>query len=254
VTIVQIYEIQTPDEARAIVDLGVHHVGTVITSRQNWCDPVVRETVATVRSMGAVSSLIPLYTEAEVVFDTLDYHRPDVVHFCDALDGGGRRIDDAIQLQTAVRARFRHIRIMRAIPIGRRAADGGAKILELAVRMAPTTDFFLTDTVTDDASTAFDDDPGSERFVGITGLTCDWTVARQLVSRSRIPVILAGGISPENVAAGIRRVRPYGIDSCSCTNAVGETGRPIRFQKDLARVAALVAATRGADRERPRMK
>jgi phosphoribosylanthranilate isomerase len=67
------------------------------------------------------------------------------------------------------------------------------------------------------------------------------------VAMSRIPVILAGGISPQNVAEGIRQVRPYGVDSCTCTNAVDANGRPIRFKKDLARVKALVAETRRAD-------
>ena len=73
-------------------------------------------------------------------------------------------------------------------------------------------------------------------------------VAAELVTGSRIPVILAGGISPENVAGGIRQVRPFGVDSCTCTNAVGEDGRPIRFKKDPARVQALVSETHRADR------
>jgi phosphoribosylanthranilate isomerase len=84
-------------------------------------------------------------------------------------------------------------------------------------------------------------------FVGITGLTCDWSVAAELVAKSRIPVILAGGISPENVAEGMLQVRPFGVDSCTCTNAVDECGRPIRFKKDPARVKALVSETHRAD-------
>ena len=72
-------------------------------------------------------------------------------------------------------------------------------------------------------------------------MTCDWDVAARLVAGVRIPVVLAGGISPENVAEGIRRVRPFGVDSCTCTNAVDENGRCIRFRKDPERVKALVA-------------
>ena len=60
-------------------------------------------------------------------------------------------------------------------------------------------------------------------------------------------MILAGGISPENVADGIRQVRPFGVDSCTCTNAVDDCGRPIRFKKDLVRIKALVSETRRAD-------
>jgi phosphoribosylanthranilate isomerase len=65
-------------------------------------------------------------------------------------------------------------------------------------------------------------------------------MARRLVDESSIPVILAGGISPENAAEGIRRVKPAGVDSCTLTNAVGEDGRPIRFRKDLEKVRRLV--------------
>jgi len=68
-----------------------------------------------------------------------------------------------------------------------------------------------------------------------------------LVAKSRIPVILAGGISPENVAEGMLQVRPFGVDSCTCTNAVDECGRSIRFKKDPARIKTLVSETRRTD-------
>jgi phosphoribosylanthranilate isomerase len=72
-------------------------------------------------------------------------------------------------------------------------------------------------------------------------------MAGQLVRQSKIPVILAGGISPENAAEAITRTRPAGIDSCTQTNARDAEGRPIRFRKDLKKVQALVAAVRRAE-------
>lgn len=247
-TIVQIYEIQTPDEARAVIGLGVDHIGSVITSCDDRHDPVIRETVAAVRELAAVSSLIPLFADSDAVSDTLDYYRPDIVHFCDRLDGsGGSCVDEAIQLQAAVKRRFPNIRIMRSIPIRQTAGENRDAILALAARLEPVSDFFLTDTEIAGESSAADDDQPVAGFVGITGLVCDWTMAAQLVDKSRIPVILAGGISPENVADGIRQVRPFGVDSCTCTNAVDKHGRPIRFKKDLDRVRVLVTETRRAD-------
>jgi len=247
-TIVQIYEIQTPDEAMAMIGLGVNHIGSVVTSPDDRRDPVIRETVSLVRKMGAVSSLIPLYSDPEAVFDTLDYHRPQIVHFCDRLDGyGGSSVDAALQLQAAVKRRFPGMHVMRSIPIGQTAGANRDAIVALAARLEPLSDYFLTDTViVDDTSGVAVDQPVSG-FVGITGLTCDWSVAAELVARSRIPVILAGGISPENVADGIRQVRPFGVDSCTCTNAVDQSGRPIRFKKDLARIKALLSETRRTD-------
>jgi phosphoribosylanthranilate isomerase len=87
-------------------------------------------------------------------------------------------------------------------------------------------------------------------FVGITGEICDWVTARKLVRTSRIPVILAGGISPQNVMQGIQQVRPAGVDSCTRTNAHDKTGKPIRFKKDLVKVKQLVERVRAAEKSR----
>ena len=70
---------------------------------------------------------------------------------------------------------------------------------------------------------------------------------RGLVEASPIPVILAGGISPENVFDAIGRVKPAGIDSCMQTNARDSRGRPIRFRKDLDRVRRLLDEVRRAE-------
>ncbi len=232
-----------------MIGLGVDHIGSVITRINGRHNPVVGETIAMVRKMGAVSSLIPLYTDPGAVLDTLDYYRPHIVHFCDRLDhNGGISVDAALRLQAAVKSRLPGIRIMRSIPVGQAAGADSEAILALAARLEPLSDYFLTDTViTDESGSAGSDQPVTG-FVGITGLTCDWSVAAQLVANSRIPVILAGGISPENVADGIRQVRPFGVDSCTCTNAMDDNGRPIRFKKELARVKKLVSEVHRADR------
>ena len=48
--------------------------------------------------------------------------------------------------------------------------------------------------------------------VGGTGLTGNWIRAARFVQESPIPVILAGGLTPANVARAIERVRPYAVD------------------------------------------
>ncbi len=47
---------------------------------------------------------------------------------------------------------------------------------------------------------------------GGTGKTCDWATAHKAVALGR-PVILAGGLTPENVAEAIRSTQPYGVDT-----------------------------------------
>ena len=47
---------------------------------------------------------------------------------------------------------------------------------------------------------------------GGTGRTCDWYRARQIVRKSSRPVMLAGGLTPDNVAKAIQEVYPYAVD------------------------------------------
>lgn len=53
-----------------------------------------------------------------------------------------------------------------------------------------------------------------ERYGG-TGNTVDWNLAAEVVRQLDLPVILAGGLTPENVADAVRIVKPYAVDVSS---------------------------------------
>lgn len=77
--------------------------------------------------------------------------------------------------------------------------------------------------------------------LGGSGETFDWELAVE--AKRRFPdkrIILAGGLTPQNVGEAIRRVRPYAVDVSSGVEA--EPGR-----KDHAKLRAFVAAVRAAD-------
>jgi phosphoribosylanthranilate isomerase len=57
-------------------------------------------------------------------------------------------------------------------------------------------------------------DTRDNRFRGGTGRVFDWSIAQQ-VSQLVPKLYLAGGLSPENVADAINKVRPYAVDACS---------------------------------------
>jgi phosphoribosylanthranilate isomerase len=245
--IIQIYEIQTPAEALTMIELGVDHIGSVIVSETEWKNPVIKETQEAVRSAAAKSSLIPLFNRPDSVLRTLDYYQPDIVHFCEALTDHQdiqSYCRQLIDLQQEVKKRFSQIKIMRSIPIARPGLDSSIPTLELSKKFEPYSDFFLTDTLLVNPAANMDDSQPVQGFVGITGQTCNWDTAAGLAASSRIPVILAGGVSPANVSEGIRRVRPAGVDSCTLTNALDENGRPIRFKKDVAKVRRLIEAVK----------
>jgi phosphoribosylanthranilate isomerase len=76
--------------------------------------------------------------------------------------------------------------------------------------------------------------------VGGTGKTHDWSLSAEIVRRfAGTPVIVAGGLTPENVSEAVRRIQPAGVDVNSGTKG------PDGF-KDAARVRAFVRAAKGA--------
>jgi phosphoribosylanthranilate isomerase len=76
------------------------------------------------------------------------------------------------------------------------------------------------------------DDAGA----GGTGETHDWTRAAALVGALDTPLVLAGGLTPENVGRAVRTVRPYGVDVASGVERDGAV--------DPERVRSFVAAAR----------
>lgn len=74
-------------------------------------------------------------------------------------------------------------------------------------------------------------------YRGGTGVTFSWEVAQQVASR--IPMLLAGGLTPENVAEAVATVRPWAVDVVSGTETDGA--------KDYEKVRAFIQAVRDAD-------
>lgn len=89
--------------------------------------------------------------------------------------------------------------LIRSLVVG----DGNEQDLrELIGATQNVVDAYITDT--------FDPETGAS---GATGRVHDWSVSRKLVDVSPRPVILAGGLTPDNVGDAIRAVRPAGVDA-----------------------------------------
>jgi phosphoribosylanthranilate isomerase len=83
------------------------------------------------------------------------------------------------------------------------------------------------------------------RATGATGLTHDWRISAEIARRSHIPVILAGGLSPENVADAIRTVRPDGVDAHTGLEDPDGT-------RNMEKIGRFAAAARDAFPDHPR--
>jgi phosphoribosylanthranilate isomerase len=95
------------------------------------------------------------------------------------------------------------------------------------------------------AETAFDAvlvDSGSPARHGGTGLTFDWSRAQPLLVglRKKFRVVVAGGLTPENVAKAIEMFKPWGVDVAS-----GVEARP--GKKDHEKIRSFIAAVRKSE-------
>jgi len=82
----------------------------------------------------------------------------------------------------------------------------GEKSIEEAIAVTPHVDAILLDSGNPSLKV---------KELGGTGRTHDWNISRKIRESVAVPIFLAGGLNPDNVAHAIRQVRPFGIDVCS---------------------------------------
>jgi phosphoribosylanthranilate isomerase len=82
----------------------------------------------------------------------------------------------------------------------------GPRSVEEARSAAVGADYLLLDSGRPGAAVA---------ELGGTGRTHDWSLSARIVECAPVPVFLAGGLGPDNVADAVEEVRPYGVDVCS---------------------------------------
>jgi phosphoribosylanthranilate isomerase len=220
--IVQIYTVQEVDEALALAERGVDHLGVTPTQLGLPGEVAVdraAEIVAALRGH-ATSVALSVDEDVDAIVDMVGAVRPDILHLCGDIE---KVTADVV---ARIRRRIGEVRIMQAIPmVGRQA-------LAQAAEFAAVSDMLILDS-----------DSAEIGGIGATGAVHDWSLSREIVRTLDIPVILAGGLSPANVAEAIDVVRPWGVDSLTHTNRALPGGG---FRKDLQQVDAFVTAARGA--------
>jgi phosphoribosylanthranilate isomerase len=83
---------------------------------------------------------------------------------------------------------------------------------------------------------------------GGTGTTFDWTrLPPQLTDPMSRRLILSGGLTPQNVAAAVRQLRPWAVDVSSGVEVTDADGKPRKGIKSAPRIVAFIREVRGAD-------
>ncbi len=139
------------------------------------------------------------------------------IQLVDRLPGGGH---------ATLREALPGVKLVQVVHVA-----GAAAVAE-ALAAAPHVDALLLDSGRPSATV---------KELGGTGRVHDWAVSRGIVERSPVPVILAGGLRPDNVAEAVRAVGPAGVDVCSGVRTEGRLDeRKLRGFRE-----ALVAASGG---------
>ena len=203
--LVQIAGVIDAAEAKMLQQCGVRYLGFPLRLPVHHEDLTEEEAAAIIKNLAppVFGVLITYLSEAS-----------KIAAFCHAL---GARI---VQLHgdidqdelTHLKTLDPNLTVIKSLVVGMR----DDKALEAMLReLSPFVDAFITDT--------FDAKTGAS---GATGKTHDWRVSRRLVELSPRPIILAGGLTAENVRRAILEVRPAGVDSH--TGVEDSTGRKSR--------------------------
>jgi len=214
---------QSVAEAEAVAAIGVDHVG-VTPSRRGLPGEVDEGTATDICAALtglATSVALSVETEAEAVVQMATRVQPDILHLC----GPPGEMNPASVAE--LRRSLPGIGIMQAIAVT------GPEAVETALSYEAAVDFLILDSVTPDV-------PG----VGAAGTVHDWAVSAAIVAAVDVPVVLAGGLSPDNVADAIETVHPWGVDSLTCTNRPLPSGA---FEKDLGLVQRFCRSAKGED-------
>ena len=183
---VKICGLTDPADLRAATEAGADAVGiissvTVDTSRE-VDRGVAAELVAEVPPF-VTTTLVSMPEDADHAVDLVRAIRPDAIQLHGAFD----------------------------------AEDIGYIRAETGIKVIPAIDYTDTERAheLDAAADALLVDSTTEAGAGGTGETHDWAATADLVEALTSPVILAGGLTPENVAEAVRTAAPFAVDVAS---------------------------------------
>lgn len=191
--LIKICCIQNDTEVEMAAAAGATHVG-LVAAIPSGPGPIAADRIAEIVGAvptGVTAVLLTAHTDADSIIGHARTTGVTAVQIVGEVPA---------DVRLSIKAAAGSIDILQVVHVG------GPEALEQAQPAAVGSDFVLLDSGRPSALVP---------ELGGTGRTHDWAVSAQIVSRLDVPVFLAGGLGPENVAEAIRTVRPAGVDLCS---------------------------------------
>src|SRR5690348_441669 len=190
---VKICCIASVEEAWMAIEAGASAVG-LVSAMPSGPGPIPEELIAEIAVTippGVSSFLLTCLQDAASIINQQRRLRVNTIQICDRLTEGSYQ---------DLREALPGISLVQVVHVT------GPEAVGEAIAVAPHVDAVLLDS--GNQSLAI-------KELGGTGRTHDWTLSRTIREAIDVPMYLAGGLNPANVARAIREVQPFGIDVCS---------------------------------------
>jgi len=182
------------------IDAGANAIG-LVSAMPSGPGPIPEDLISEIAATvppGVSSFLLTCLQDARSIIDQQRRLRVNTIQICDRLTSGSyHEIHDALP----------GIKLVQVIHVT------GPESVDEAIAVAPHVDAILLDSGNQSLKI---------KELGGTGRTHDWSLSRRIRESIEVPLFLAGGLNPTNVAAAIREVQPFGIDVCSGLRTEGD--------------------------------
>jgi phosphoribosylanthranilate isomerase len=190
---VKICCIANREEAQMAIDAGAWALG-LVAKMPSGVGPISDEQIADIASYVSANIetfLLTSRVDADAIIDHHKFCKTTTIQLVDHVPFYDLR---------QIRAALPDVRLVQVIHVL------GEQSVQEAVRVAPLVDMILLDSGKPDAAV---------RTLGGTGDTHNWDISLEIRNQIGLPMFLAGGLEPANVAGAIRHVQPFGVDLCS---------------------------------------
>lgn len=213
-TRVKVCCIASAEEALMAIDAGASALG-LVSEMPSGPGVIPEERIAEIAALappGVATFLLTCRTNPAEIVAQRARTGVGVLQLCD---------EPAVGARIALRQALPGVKIVQVIHVQ------GSESVEAACAAAPEVDALLLDSGRPDLAV---------KELGGTGRVHDWETSRAIREAVDVPVYLAGGLHPGNVARAIDLVRPFGVDLC---NGIRVGGRlDARLLDDFMRAVA----------------